>query len=80
MIQAKKKPNDLKNDIDLHVCIIPRDELFFLAVCGKIKAQSWVAGPDECDIERGIVLHYRSLQNVNFTPKSGAQCNSCVLN
>ena len=73
-----KKTNDLKDYIDLFK--IPRDKLFFLATHGIIKAQSQVARPDERDLERGIVLHYRSLRNVNFTQKSVAQSDSCILN
>ena len=78
MPKKRKLYNDLKNYIDLF--IIPKGKLFFLAVYRKIKAQSWVARPDKCDIGRGHVLNNRSLQNINFTPKSVAQRDSCVLN
>ena len=35
---------------------------------------------DERDLGSGIVLHYRSFQNINYKPKSVAQSNSRRLN
>ena len=35
---------------------------------------------DERDLGSGIVLHYRSLRNINYKPKSVAQSNSRSLN
>ena len=45
-----------------------------------IRSKMAIIISDEHDLGSGIVLHYRSLQNINFKPKSVAQSNSQSLN